>query len=162
MNDLSRELQLIVAEAALRLSAISDQQRETASVDGQWSASQILGHLIDSAANNHQRFVQAQFTTDLVFPGYEQEHWVKTQHYQDEDWTALVQLWQSYNLHLAHVIAYIPDEVMKLPRWPHTLDRIAWRTVSSDEPTTLAYLIQDYIGHLNDHLQQILTALERP
>jgi len=162
MNELSRELQSIVAETAPRLSAVSDQRRETTRVDGQWSAKQTLGHLIDSAANNHQRFVHAQFTSDLVFPGYEQEQWVRAQNYQDEDWSVLVQLWQSYNLHLAHVIAYIPDEVMKLPRWPHTLDRIAWRTVSSDEPTTLAYLIQDYIGHPNDHLQQILTALERP
>jgi len=162
MNELSRELQSIVAETAPRLSAVSDQRRETTRVDGQWSAKQTLGHLIDSAANNHQRFVHAQFTSDLVFPGYEQEQWVRAQNYQDEDWSVLVQLWQSYNLHLAYVIAYIPDEVMKLPRWPHTLDRIAWRTASSDEPTTLAYLIQDYIGHLNDHLQQILTALERP
>lgn len=52
--------------------------------EGQWSPKQIIGHLIDSAANNHQRFVRAQFTDDLVFPGYEQEAWVEVQHYNDE------------------------------------------------------------------------------
>jgi hypothetical protein len=162
MNDLSRELQRIVAEAAPRLSAISDRRRESASPEGQWSGRQILGHLIDSAANNHQRFVRAQFTADLAFPGYEQEQWVRAQQYQDEDWSVLVQLWQSYNLHLVHVIACIPDEVLSRPRWPHTLDRIAWQPVSAVEPTTLAYLIHDYSGHLNDHLQHLLTTWEQP
>ncbi len=160
MNDLSHELQVAVAQAAARLLNISDQRRQTASLDGQWSARQILGHLIDSAANNHQRFVRAQFTNDLVFPGYEQEQWVITQHYQDEDWPVLIQLWRSYNDHLAHVIAYIPAAVLQRPRWPHNLDRIAWQTVSAGESTTLEYLIRDYIGHLNDHVKQILTVLE--
>jgi hypothetical protein len=162
MNDLSRELQRIVAEAAARLSTSVDNQRQTASLDGQWSARQILGHLIDSAANNHQRFVRAQFTNDLVFAGYEQERWVIAQHYQEEEWAVLIQLWKSYNDHLAHVIAQIPADVLQQPRWPHTLDRIAWQPVGADESTTLEYLIRDYIGHLNDHLQHILTHLERP
>ena len=161
MNDLSRELQRRVDEAAARLLNISNVPRQRASLDNQWSARQILGHLIDSAANNHQRFVRAQFTDDLVFPGYEQEQWVTVQHYQDEDWPALVQLWKAYNDHLAHVIAHIPPDVMQQPRLPHTLDRIAWKTISPDQPATLAYLIGDYIGHLNDHVKQILTALEQ-
>jgi hypothetical protein len=46
-----------------------------------WSKKEILGHLIDSAANNHQRFVRAQGTPRLEFPGYEQEFWVATQAY---------------------------------------------------------------------------------
>ena len=161
MNELSRELQRSVAEAATRLLNISDAHRQSTSLDGQWSARQIVGHLIDSAANNHQRFVRAQFTGDLVFPGYDQEQWVAIQYYQDEDWAALIQLWKSYNDHLAHVIAHIPADVLQQPRWPHTLDRIAWQTVSADEPATLAYLIRDYIGHLRDHIGQILTTLEQ-
>ena len=160
MNDLSRELQLTVTDAVTRLLNIPGARRPAASLDGQWSAQQILGHLIDSAANNHQRFVRAQFTNDLVFPGYDQEQWVAAQHYQDEDWAALIQLWKSYNDHLAHVIAHIPAAVLLQPRWPHTLDRIAWQTVSADEPTTLEYLVRDYIGHLNDHVKQILSAWE--
>ncbi len=161
MDDLSRELQRSVAEAASRFLNSSDVQRQATRLDGQWSARQILGHLIDSAANNHQRFVRAQFTNDLFFPGYDQEQWVTAQYYQDEDWPALIRLWKSYNDHLAHVIRHIPAPVLQQPRWPHTLDRIAWQAVSADEPTTLEYLIRDYIGHLNDHVRQILTALEQ-
>jgi hypothetical protein len=159
MNELSRELQHSVAGAAARLLSFSVVQ-QTAHLPGQWSARQILGHLIDSAANNHQRFVRAQFMHDLVLPGYDQEQWITAQHYQDEDWPALVQLWKLYNDHLAHVIAHIPASVLQQPRWPHTLDRIAWQTVGADEPTTLEYLIRDYVGHLNDHLKQILAAGE--
>jgi hypothetical protein len=160
MNDLGRDLQRSVAAAASRFLNISDVHRQTTSPGGQWSARQILGHLIDSAANNHPRFVRAQLMNDLDFPGYDQEQWVAVQHYQDEDWSALIQLWKSYNDHLAHVITYIPESVLQQPRWPHTLDRIAWHTVNADEPTTLAYLIRDYIGHLNDHVAQILALLE--
>ena len=162
MNDLSQELHLIVQEAAERLLAIGDARRHAAASDGQWSPPQILGHLVDSAANNHQRFVRAQFTNDLVFPGYDQEQWIVVQHYQDEDWAALIQLWKSYNDHLAHVIAHIPDTVLQQPRLPHTLDRIAWQTVKADQPATLDYLIRDYIAHLDDHLKQIFAAQEQP
>ncbi len=160
MNDLGLELQRTVDEAAARLLNISDARWQTASLDGQWSARQMVGHLIDSAANNHQRFVRAQFTSDLVFPGYDQEQWIAVQHYQDEDWAALLQLWKLYNDHLAHVIDHIPAEVLQQPRSPHTLDRIAWKTISADQPATLEYLIRDYVEHLNDHVKQILNALE--
>ena len=133
--------------------------RTAASLDGQWSAKQILGHLIDSAANNHQRFVRAQFTTDLVFQGYAQENWIRVQHFADEPWLAMIDFWQLYNLHLAHVIAHIPDDVLTRPRHPHTLDKIAWQVIPADQSATLEYLIRDYISHLQDHLKQLSAAL---
>ena len=77
VNNLARDLGSVVGSAAEQLHAISESQSQVSPVEGQWSAKQVLGHLIDSAANNHQRFVRAQFTADLVFPGYDQEQWVK-------------------------------------------------------------------------------------
>src|SRR4030095_11660433 len=68
-------------------------------MQNKWSAKQIIGHLIDSASNNHQRFVRAQFTNDLVCSGYAQDDWVATQKYNDESWPDLVQLWAGYNMH---------------------------------------------------------------
>jgi len=59
---------------------------------------------------------------------------------------------------LAHVIANIPDSALTRRRYPHNLDQIAWQSVSSQEPTTLDYLIRDYIGHLSSHLEQLLAA----
>ena len=90
-----------------------------------------------------------------MFAGYNQAQWVADQRYDDEDWPALVQLWRSYNLHLAHVIAHIPDATLKQARTRHTLDAIAWQPVSAGEPATLEYLVNDYMGHLKDHLKQV-------
>ena len=80
-----------------------------------WTIKEVLGHLIDSAANNHQRFVRAQFTDRLVFPKYDQNDWVRCQFYDKVEWDELIELWQCYNLHLAHVIRNIPDQASIQP-----------------------------------------------
>jgi hypothetical protein len=156
MNALAGELRAIVEVAAPRLHGVPEQRTMSPGPDGQWSARQLLGHLIDSASNNHARFVRAQFVEDLAFPGYDQEQWVAAQHYDSEDWPVLVELWRLYNLHLAHIVEAIPADQLLRPRSPHTLDRIGWQAVKADEPATLAYLIGDYIGHLQHHLGQLL------
>ena len=111
---------------------------------------------MDSAANNHQRFVRAQFKDDLVFPGYEQEEWVDIQHYQQESWPELIQLWKSFNLHIAHLDEHIPEGKLHKQCRDHSLNKIAWKLVSENEPATLEYMIVDYIGHMKNHLKQIL------
>ncbi len=158
MNDIAKELIEIVEAASQRLLDLPETQREAPGSSGAWSAKQVLGHLIDSAANNHPRFVRAQFIDDLLFPGYDQEAWVQAQRYEDEAWPALVELWRAYNRHLAHVLAHIPEAALKRPRHPHTLDKIAWKTVPAGQPATLEYLARDYIGHLNAHLEQLFAA----
>jgi hypothetical protein len=156
MVDLVEELLRIVDGAEPRLRAVSDDRAAARLAPDRWSAKEVLGHLIDSAANNHRRFVEAQLKDDLVFPGYDQEQWVTVQHYQEEAWPRLVTLWAAYNRYLARVVASIPAAQLTLPRTRHTLDRIAWQLVSADTPTTLEYLIRDYAGHLQDHVNQIL------
>ena len=126
---------------------------------GGWSAKQILGHLIDSAANNHSRFVRAQLQDDLVFEGYAQEDWVRVEQFDQEAWAALIDLWSEYNLHLLHIISNIPDSILNAPRTKHSLDKIAWQTVPASQPVTLDYFIRDYFGHLQDHLKQIFSAV---
>jgi hypothetical protein len=155
MNELADDLRAIVESAAQRLRTVSEQQVSSPGLDGQWSARQVLGHLIDSAANNHQRFVRSQFVEDLAFPGYDQERWVAAGHCDGEAWLTLVELWRLYNEHLAHIVDHIPEAVLLRPRSPHTLDVIAFHPVKADEPATLEYLIRDYIGHLQHHLAQL-------
>jgi hypothetical protein len=145
----------VVEESAPRLLALPDEGRGRPPGGGGWSARQIVGHLIDSAANNHRRFVLAQFKDDLVFEGYEQEEWVSAQGYDTADWPVLVGLWRGYNLHLAHVMSCAPEEVLKRERAAHSLDRIAWQAVPAARPATLEYLMRDYVGHLKSHLRQI-------
>ena len=148
------DFQETVQDASLRLLEIPDERASKSSAQD-WSAKQILGHLIDSAANNHQRFVRAQYTDDLAFPGYDGDQWVDAQKYNDEGWTELIDLWRAYNLHLVRVVSLIPETVRTQQRDKHTLDQIAFKTVAQSTPTTLEYLIRDYLDHLKHHLDQI-------
>jgi len=145
-----------IIAAAPRLAALSDGESVTPRTAGAWTPKQIIGHLIDSACNNHARFVRAQLGDDLVFTGYDQEAWVSAQRYDDASWEDLVALWRRYNLHLARVIAAIPAETLTRRRVHHNLDEIAWRRVPRTEAATLEYLIRDYVGHLENHVRQIL------
>jgi hypothetical protein len=162
MRDVLCDWEETVERATTAFRAMSDEQSRRRRAPGKWSTKETVGHLIDSAANNHQRFVRAQFQEDLVFPGYEQDDWVAAQCYQEAPWALLVDLWRSYNLELARISAAIPEEVLHRSRTPHSLDRIAWRLVPPREPASLAYLIRDYVGHLHHHLAQILPGVVAP
>jgi hypothetical protein len=145
-----------VDQATERLLALSDDEATTRSAPGKWSRKEIIGHLIDSASNNHGRFVRAQLQDDLVFPGYDQDAWVRTQHYQDRPWTDLVRLWQAFNLHIATVMETADRHDVQRPRARHNLDQLAWRAVSAMQSTTLEYFMRDYVDHLKHHLAQAL------
>lgn len=155
MKDVLADFRRTIDAAAARLHALDETKARTARGADAWTPKEIVGHLIDSAANNHARFVRAQYTDDLVFPGYEQEEWVRAQRYNEESWPLLVELWKHYNLHLLHVMASAPEETLQRQRTRHTLDKIAWQTVDVDQPATLEYLMRDYVGHLKSHLRQI-------
>ena len=138
------------------LRALDEDATAVRPAPGKWSQRELLGHLIDSASNNHRRFVCAQFQEDLVFAGYAQEQWVGVQQYQSASWSSLIDLWYSFNVHLARVISAAPETERMRPRARHNLDQIAWQTVPADQPTTLAYFMNDYVDHLEHHLSQIL------
>ncbi|MEM9835957.1 MAG: DinB family protein [Bacteroidota bacterium] len=121
-----------------------------------WSRSEVLGHLIDSACNNHARFVRAQFQDSLIFPGYQQEGWVSTQHYQQANWENIVTLWISYNRHIAHIIAFTPEEKLYASRQEHDFATMTHGYIADASPDSLFHLMKDYVAHLEHHLTQIL------
>ena len=137
------------------LSQISDDAAAVPPAPDKWSAKQVIGHLIDSASNNHQRFVRAQFKDDLVFDGYEQEKWVEFHDYQNTPWKDLLELWRAYNLHLARVMENTPEDIRAAQRAKHNLYQTALFPVPAEEPATLEYFMLDYIKHLEQHLGQI-------
>src|SRR5262245_66191670 len=96
-----------IVGATARLKSITPEESRRKQAADDWAPIEILGHLVDSATNNHQRFVRAQFSDDLVFSGYEQEQWVSSQKYLDESWPELIQIWSAYNLHLQHMACVI-------------------------------------------------------
>src|SRR5215213_2486786 len=161
LGQLVEEFRETIVTATVQLRDIPEEQSRLKSSAQDWSPIEVIGHLIDSAANNHQRFVRGQFTDDLMFPGYEQEQWVNSQNYRNESWPEVIQLWSSYNLHLLHVASAIPVDVLTKPRSSHTLDQIALNLVEKNEPATLEYLIRDYVDHLRYHLNQIFEEVKQ-
>jgi len=141
--------------AVPRLLAIADAAAARRPAPGKWSPKEVIGHLVDSASNNHQRFVRARFGPDLVFPGYAQDEWVAAQRYAEAPWRELVELWRAFNLHMARVIETTPPDVADRPRARHNLHEIGWNKVAATEPATLAGLMADYVAHLEHHLRQI-------
>ncbi len=113
--------------------------------------------LIDSALNNHQRFVRAQLTEDLVCPTYDQEQFVRVQRYNDAPWSELLPLFLLFNEHIARVMEATPANVRTMPRVRHNLHRVAFRELPATEPATLEYFMEDYVVHLEHHLSQILS-----
>jgi hypothetical protein len=111
---------------------------------GGWSRKQVIGHLIDSASNNHQRFVRAAQQSSLDFPGYDQEENIRVQAPQEADWPLLVSLWAAYNRYLAHIIARLPASKLETPC-----------RIGSGAPATLGFIATDYLRHLHHHLTQI-------
>lgn len=128
-----------------RLETLTEPKRASPAAVGKWSKKEILGHLIDSAANNHQRFVRTQAEPQFAFPGYAQDFWVSTQQYQQESWKSLIDLWRGYNTHLLHVMEQVPEEKRR-----HRC------SIGGAEPVTLEFLMKDYVRHLEHHLRQIL------
>jgi len=138
------ELRQIVETTAMKLKTLEEPVLQAKPNPRTWSIQEILGHLIDSAANNHQRFVRAQHGEVLVFPDYVQDTWVRVQGYKDSPWSEQVELWRLYNRHLAQVLALIPDEKLAVEC-----------RIGANEPVSLRYLAEDYVVHLKHHLAQI-------
>jgi len=112
--------------------------------EGGWTRKQIVGHLLDSATNNRQRFVRASFAGEYRGPGYAQDAWVAAHGYAEQPWETLLSWWRVEHLILEAVVERIPEE---------RLGTLC--TVDDDEPVTLRFLIEDYVRHQRHHLRQI-------
>jgi hypothetical protein len=152
----ARRLVDAVHRAASALLALDDAASTRRPAPGKWSPREIIGHLVDSASNNHQRFVRMRDRDDLVVEGYEQDVWVAAQRYQDAPWTELVVLWATYNRHLARLMAATPAAARDRVRHAHNLHLRAYRPVPADRAVTLDYFMNDYVDHLEHHLAQVL------
>ena len=158
MQDYARWLRQLVADATPRLLALGDDASTHARAPGKWTPREIVGHLLDSATNNHRRFVLGQLNDTLIFDGYAQDRWVSVQDYVHAPWAELVTAWSGMNLVLAHVMAAAPESVRVAAHAEHNLDRIGFAPMARDQPATLDDLMRDYVGHLHHHLRQILGA----
>ena len=146
----------LIDEAAARMLVIEDEEASRPRAAGKWSRKEIVGHLIDSALNNHARFVRAMLESDLVFDGYDQDGWVRVQRYGEQGWPALVRAWRAYNRQIAEIMRSTPGSELTRSRQPHNLHEIAFQPLPADSVATLRYLMEDYVAHLQHHVRQVL------
>lgn len=142
---LAHFLEETIAREFAGLREITEQDAATKPAPGKWSRKQELGHLIDSATNNHVRFVRASLDPEFRGPGYEQNSWVNAHGYQEMPWADLLEFWKRYNLLLARLVRRIPEGALE-----HT------GTVGESRPVTLRFLIEDYVLHMQHHLDHIV------
>ena len=120
-----------------RLAAVDETAADQV-VGTRWTRKELLGHLLDSALNNYQRYIRLQQGDLEGFPGYEPDPWVDAGAYRQGEWGQLVSLWYLFNRQLALVIRGIPPAAEK-NRWV-------------DKDVDLAFLVRDYLDHMNHHL----------
>jgi len=141
--DVAEAIRAEVARASELFRRWHDSDVSVAPGVGKWSRKEILGHLIDSAANNHQRVVRAQAGSPLVF-GYDQVAWVEANAYRRRPWSELVELWVALNGHFAAAVEAVPTARLDTPC-----------AAGEEQPQPLQWWIRDYLRHMKHHLDQI-------
>ena len=145
MKKTAQKIRELIHSAVSEFSTIDPDEAENKISPNKWSKKEILGHLIDSVANNHQRCVRAGYNVADQFPPYNQNEWVRIQQYNKISWHDLIHLWSVYNQHLCHVIDSLPNESKSTPC-----------NIGKEEPVTLEFVVTDYLKHLRHHIGQIL------
>jgi len=145
-SNITKGVEAIVEQWFLKLLTLSVSEISDRKNNQQRTVKQILGHLIDSASNNHQRIVRLQYNRELNFPDYRQDNdtWIGIQNYQTEDWEIMVNLWKYYNLHMIHIFNHTDDECLD-----HTWTDFEGNVVSLED------MINGYLEHLNLHIKEI-------
>jgi hypothetical protein len=145
-QEIGERLKDIVENTLPGLLAISEEDARTrAGADHGWSRKQELGHLIDSATNNRIRFMVAGLSGEYAGPTYDGDGLVDLGGYAHAPWIDLIELWERLNRSLALLIERIPEDRL-----------VSQCRVGDNEEVTLGFLMEDYISHMETHLQHVL------
>jgi hypothetical protein len=136
-------LNLIIDKVPGILTQISEEKMSEKPTPNKWSKKEIIGHLIDSATNNHQRFVRGQFEA-IPEIWYDQNKWNEYGYYQQIDSKLIISFWTIYNRQLVEIITRIPAENLKK------------QIKAGDVLLNIEYLFNDYVEHLEHHLKQVI------
>ena len=145
-HDFSLQLRQTIDHELPHLQALSDEHSSCKPAGPEsWSPRQELGHLIDSAANNHLRFVRAATEPEFRGVGYAQNAWVDIHGYQDMSWITIIGFWYQYNCFLAGLVHQIPPDKLQTPCY-----------IGNAPAAALGFVIEDYILHMQHHIDQLL------
>lgn len=147
--ELSERLAAVLRGAMPWLVTVSEDEASAQPSAGKWSAKQVIGHLTDSAVNNLGRIVKMQLAPGETLPGYEQEGWVRVEHYAERGWAEVLALWFALNEHVEWTIAHVEKQ------------SLANRGTVAGQGLTLGFLIEDYVAHMEHHLQAVRADLAK-
>ena len=136
-------LEYIINLTPKKLTEISEENMSTKPSPTKWSKKEIIGHLIDSATNNHQRFVRGQFE-NIPEISYDQNNWNEFSFYNQIESKQIISFWTIYNKQIIEIIKRIPKENLEK------------QIKIGNNILTLEFLIIDYVEHLEHHLNQII------
>ena len=146
MEDTAQLLLDAVDKAYGLMQSITETDAAIKPAANKWSKKEILGHLVDSALNNQQKFVRTLLANPSTeFVGYDQDAWVAVQQYNTQRWENILSLWVMANKHLAHIM-----QTTDASKLNHSI------TVNGKGPYSLKFIMHDYVEHLKHHLGQIL------
>ncbi|MFI5115328.1 MAG: DinB family protein [Terriglobales bacterium] len=137
-------LRALIDRLPARLTTLSADQVQHKRSSSEWSIKEELGHLLDSAANNHQRLVRAQLENNPAMPTYDGDQWVALHRYQDRDWSSLIAIWVGLNRQLLAAAEAVPNSA-----WSRTC------TIADSAPLTLQFVFDDYLDHMLHHLRHM-------
>ena len=142
MKNISDELSDLINNTYNRYKNLNETMTSIQLAPDKWTLEEIIGHLIDSASNNHQRFVRLQITSELIFPDYTKDNtkWIEIQNYNEMQFADLLLLWLQYNKLICHIIQHV-DPVASNHIWK-----------IEDTQFSLQEIMVDYLRHTKDHI----------
>jgi hypothetical protein len=145
-QQLGDRFRLRIEKAQAALQAVREENASQRYPGGTWTRKQVLGHLLDSAVNNHVRFVAATLDGGYKGPKYDADGWVRLHDYANLSWSFLFEQWRVRNTMLAQIVDHVPEQAL-----------LAQCTIGDDQPVTLRFIIEDYLDHLDHHVSDILS-----
>lgn len=140
------KLEDLLIQGETYISACPEEDFRAKASEAEWSKKEILGHLVDSAINNLQRFTEIQFhDKPYEIRGYQQDELVKANNYQQADTGQLLALWLALNHRIGDVMALQTAETLSFEV-----------RFASGEIANLKFLMEDYVTHLEHHMDQII------
>ncbi|MGE5478882.1 MAG: DinB family protein [Chloroflexota bacterium] len=133
----------LVETAPILLMEIPEQDFSFKADPAKWSKKEIIGHLIDSATNNHHRLVRGQFE-QIPEIQYDQDKWRQFSYYQHIESSQIISFWTIYNKQLIEIIKRIPKA------------SLSKQVKIGNDLYSLEQLIVDYVNHLEHHLRQVI------
>ncbi len=141
---LGQEFRTRIAAADSKLRSLTEDAACQPYPGGTWLRKEVLGHLLDSAANNHVRFAMAASNGTYTGPEYDGDAWVRLHAYAQLPYSALLDHWRSRNELLTRLVEGIPNSALA-----------AECRIGKNQPVTLKFLVEDYLDHLQHHVRQI-------